>query len=59
MEKFFHKRIHTVGGAKGGGKWNKAWDMFLKMKEDPKAERIMGFAFGMLRNIGMEAVPFL
>jgi hypothetical protein len=49
---------------RGGGKWNKAWEIFIKLNEAKnkgpiKAERIMGFAFAMLQNIGMEAVPFL
>jgi hypothetical protein len=49
-----------ISGGRGGGKWNKAWDAFQAMqKTSPNAERIMGFAFGMLKNIGMDAVPFL
>ena len=56
MNKFLHQRIH----GRAGGKWNKAWKMFRAMQASPPgAERIMGFAFGMLKTIGMGAVPFL
>jgi len=55
MEKTLHRKMH----GRGGGKWNAAWKVFRTMNEKPSAERIMGFAFGMLKNIGMEAVPFL
>ena len=57
MDKFFHGKMH----GRGGGKWNKSWKLFLELNKDKqlKPERIMGFAFSMLQNIGMDLVPFL
>jgi|GEM_PF-1442902 len=33
--------------------------MYIKINENPTAERIMGFGFGMLQNLGMGAITFL